>query len=44
MQPMFAAALVEIKNFPARQGFEFPPKEPPLHLISFAVFYEFFLA
>ena len=44
MQPVFDAALVEVKNFPSRQVFNRPPKEPPLHLISFAIFYEFFLA
>ena len=44
MQPMFYAAFVQVKNFPARQGCEFPSKQPPLHLISFPVFYEFFLA
>ena len=44
MQPVLHAAFVQVKNFPARQGFELPPKQPPLHLISFAIFYEFFLA
>jgi hypothetical protein len=44
MQPMFDATFVQVKNFSARQGFEFPSKQPPLHLISFPVFYEFFLA
>lgn len=44
MQPMLHAAFVQVKNFPASQGLEFPPKQPPLHLISFPIFYEFFLA
>ena len=44
MQPMFDASFVQVKNVPARQGFQFPPKQPPLHFISFPVFYEFFLA
>lgn len=44
IQPMFDAALVEVKNFPTLQVFDRPPKEPPLHLISFAIFDEFFLA
>jgi hypothetical protein len=44
MQPVLDATFVQVKNFPARQGFKFPSKQPPLHLISFPVFYEFFLA
>jgi hypothetical protein len=41
---MLHATFVEVKHLPARQGFDLPPEQPPLHLISFPIFYEFFLA
>ena len=44
MPPMLDATFVQVKHFPPRQGFKLPPKPPPLHLISFPIFYEFFLA
>ena len=44
MQPMFDPAFVQIINLPARQAFDHPSEQPSLHLISFPVFYEFFLA
>ena len=44
MQPILDTAFVEVKNVPIRQAFKLPPKQPPLHLISFPIFYEFFLA
>jgi len=44
MQPMLDTAFVEVKNVPIRQAFKLPQKQPPLHLISFQIFDEFFLA
>ena len=44
IQAVIHAALVEVKDGPAAELFEFALEEPPLHLAAFAVFDEFFLA
>jgi hypothetical protein len=43
-QPVIHAALVEIIHASGSQSFQFAAEEPPLHLVSLAIFYEFFLA
>jgi hypothetical protein len=44
IQPVIYAALVEIKDGPAAEFFQFAAEEPPLDLVALAIFYEFFLA
>ncbi len=44
IQAVIHAAFVQVKDGPVVELFEFAPEEPPLHLVAFAVFYEFFLA
>ena len=39
---MIHAALVEIIHAGRSQLFEFAPVQPPLDLVAFAIFYEFF--
>jgi hypothetical protein len=40
---MIHAALVQVKDGPAVEPFEFAAKEPALDLVALAIFYEFFL-
>ena len=44
IQAVIHAAFVEIKDRQAGEFFQFAPKEPALHLVALAIFYEFFLA
>lgn len=44
IQTVIHAALVEVKDGPAVELFQFALKQPPLHLVALAIFYEFFLA
>jgi hypothetical protein len=37
------AAFVQVKDGPAGQVFQFAAEEPPLDLVAFAIFCEFFL-
>ena len=40
---MIHAALVQVKNVSGIELFEFAAKQPPLDLVAFAIFDEFFL-
>ena len=44
IQAVIHAALVQVKDGLAVELFELAPEEPPLHLVAFAIFDEFFLA
>ena len=44
IQAVIHAAFVEIKDGLAGELFQLAAEEPPLHLVAFAIFYEFFLA
>jgi len=44
IQPVIHAALVEVKDGPGGELFQFAAEEPPLDFVALAIFYEFFLA
>ena len=44
IQAVIHAAFVQVEDGLTGQLFEFAAKEPPLHLVALAIFYEFFLA
>ena len=43
IEAVIHTAFVQIKDETVGQLFQFAPKQPPLHLVAFAVFCEFFL-
>jgi len=43
IQAVIHAAFVEVKDGLAVELFQFAAKEPPLHFVALAIFYEFFL-